>query len=585
MNTKIIKFDLNKNLYDTLIAKQGDTKSRFLLFNLLDGSIPFSLENRSVRVYAIKPDRTEVFNDLIITDAAKGYCILELTTQMLAVAGTVKLELMVMEGDKKLTSNIFYMDVKESINSEKAVVSTNEFGTLLTALASLNEYDNYKNEIKNARGGEANLNARLNNFNEQLDNIMYNISQFPRLDNETNDYNRFVRALQSIKSGSTLLFDGTYDFGKQALPITKSIHLKGKNIETSIIKDGLINIKASNVTFSDFFIDAITYADGFKANDVSCENIHIYNCKTNVKSHGYLFESYNGTVKNVLVENCIAENGIHGFINKATNVTFKDCVSNNLDTFGFACISDNIPGEDNIGECINGNIINCKVSNCGCGFATYIRNKHSDVVNFKCENININGMFISGCNQALSLGEASIPDNYLAISNINNVNLSNITITNSNIEFYGIFVNKITNVNVSNLICDSYIKFMEGTSNQVKCKFNQTPYIKTKVNSANISNGNVNLDIYSCKNYDILISSNNTNIINTVNHVDGDEIVLMIRATTEGTWTFGGFGSMFVVPSDLPLSVKFTQCLVSKWLYNRWLNKFVCIGYYISRAN
>lgn len=169
MNTKIIKLDINKNLYDILVAKQGDTKSRFLLFNLLDGSIPFSLENRSVRVYAIKPDKTEVFNDLIITDATKGYCVLELTTQMLAVSGTVKLELMVIEGDKKLTSNIFYMDVKESINSEKAVVSTNEFGSLLTALASLNEYDNYKNEIKNARGGEANLNARLNNFNEQLD--------------------------------------------------------------------------------------------------------------------------------------------------------------------------------------------------------------------------------------------------------------------------------------------------------------------------------------------------------------------------------------------------------------------------------
>lgn len=169
MNTKIIKFDINKNLYDTLIAKQGDTKSRFLLFNLLDGSIPFSLENRSVRVYAIKPDGTEVFNDLIITDAAKGYCILELTTQMLAVAGTVKLELMVIEGEKKLTSNIFYMDVKKSINSEKAVVSTNEFGTLLTALASLDEYDNYKNEIKNARGGQVNLKTRLDNFGEQLD--------------------------------------------------------------------------------------------------------------------------------------------------------------------------------------------------------------------------------------------------------------------------------------------------------------------------------------------------------------------------------------------------------------------------------
>lgn len=184
MITKVIKLDINKNLYNTLIAKQGDTKSRFLLFNLLDGSIPFSLENRSVRVYAVKPDRTEVFNDLIITDAAKGYCILELTTQMLAVAGTVKLELMVIEEDKKLTSNIFYMDVKESINSEKAVVSTNEFGALLTALSSLNEYDNYKKEIAAARDGEANLLTKVKKIDEQLDNKA-NISDIAKISSGT----------------------------------------------------------------------------------------------------------------------------------------------------------------------------------------------------------------------------------------------------------------------------------------------------------------------------------------------------------------------------------------------------------------
>ncbi len=169
MNTKIIKFDINKNLYDTLLAKQGDTKSRFLLFNLLDGSIPFSLENRSVRVYAIKPDKTEVFNDLIITDAAKGYCVLELTTQMLAVAGTVKLELMVIEEDKKLTSNVFYMDVKESINSEKAVVSTNEFGALLTALQDV---DNWNKEFTEKSGKLEELyTPRLNELGSQLEHI------------------------------------------------------------------------------------------------------------------------------------------------------------------------------------------------------------------------------------------------------------------------------------------------------------------------------------------------------------------------------------------------------------------------------
>lgn len=194
MNTKIIKFDINKNLYDTLIAKQGDTKSRFLLFNLLDGSIPFSLENRSVRVYAIKPDGTEIFNDLIITDAAKGYCILELTTQMLAVAGTVKLELMVIEDEKKLTSNIFYMDVKKSINSEKAVVSTNEFGALLTALSSLNEYDNYKKEIAAARDGEANLLTKVKKIDEQLDT---NVQQLNNKINEVATTGTTTEAVQN----------------------------------------------------------------------------------------------------------------------------------------------------------------------------------------------------------------------------------------------------------------------------------------------------------------------------------------------------------------------------------------------------
>ena len=165
MNTKIIKLDINNKMYETITAKQGDTKSRFLLFNLLDGSIPFSLENRSVRVYAVKPDRTEVFNDLIITDAAKGYCILELTTQMLAVAGTVRLELMVIEEDKKLTSNIFYMDVKESINSEKAVVSTNEFTALMNGLAALSEYDIYKSNAKQVPG----IKEEVSNLSSQLD--------------------------------------------------------------------------------------------------------------------------------------------------------------------------------------------------------------------------------------------------------------------------------------------------------------------------------------------------------------------------------------------------------------------------------
>lgn len=176
MNTKIIKLDLNRILYDKIIAKQGDTKSRFLLFQLLDGSIAFNLTNRSVRAYMVKPDGKEIFNDLIINNYSLGYCTLELTNQVLAVPGTVKIELMVTEEDRKLTSSVFELEVIKSINSEKSIVSTNEFTALLNGLSSLSEYDNYKNEIAAARDGEVNLLTKVKKIDEQLDTIDNNVN-------------------------------------------------------------------------------------------------------------------------------------------------------------------------------------------------------------------------------------------------------------------------------------------------------------------------------------------------------------------------------------------------------------------------
>ena len=172
MITKVIKLDINKNLYEKIKAKQGDTKSRFLLFQLLDGSMPFNLENRSVRAYMLKPDSTEVFNDLIINNRNTGHCTLELTNQVLAVAGIVKIELMIIENDKKITSSIFELQVDKSINSENSIVSTNEFNALLNGLASLSEYDNYKEKAKKVPELEENIQE----LGSQLDNIVNKVS-------------------------------------------------------------------------------------------------------------------------------------------------------------------------------------------------------------------------------------------------------------------------------------------------------------------------------------------------------------------------------------------------------------------------
>lgn len=166
MNTKTIKLDINKKLYQRITAKQRDTKSRYLFFHLLDGAIPFNLTNRSVRVYAIKPDGTEIFNDLQIVDAAKGICKLELTTQILAVSGIVLIELMIMEGESKLTSIPFELEVIKSLNSTSAIESSNEYKALDEALIKT---DKWNKEFEDKSGKLEELyTPRLNEVSSHL---------------------------------------------------------------------------------------------------------------------------------------------------------------------------------------------------------------------------------------------------------------------------------------------------------------------------------------------------------------------------------------------------------------------------------
>ena len=65
-----INLEINKDLYNPIQVKQSDN-ARYLLFNLLDNRVPFSLENKTVRVYGVKPDGTKVFNNLTIVNAQR----------------------------------------------------------------------------------------------------------------------------------------------------------------------------------------------------------------------------------------------------------------------------------------------------------------------------------------------------------------------------------------------------------------------------------------------------------------------------------------------------------------------------------
>ena len=137
---KTINLEIDKVLYTPIFAKQNDS-ARYLLFNLLNNGVPFSLvivgrQNATVRVYATKPDGTKIFNDLTVIDAANGQAELQLTTQMLAVVGNVNMELVIYEGTSILSTTVFTLEVQATNRSDSAVVSTNEFSALTVALAN-----------------------------------------------------------------------------------------------------------------------------------------------------------------------------------------------------------------------------------------------------------------------------------------------------------------------------------------------------------------------------------------------------------------------------------------------------------------
>ncbi|MGG7058460.1 BppU family phage baseplate upper protein [Clostridium tertium] len=308
MNTKIIKFDLNRRLYENIVAKQGDTKSRFLLFNLLDGAVPFNLSNRSVRVYGLKKDGTEIFNDLIVNNATKGYCTLELTNQMLSLAGEVELELMIIEGDKKLTSNVFTLEVRKSINSDEAIESTHEFSALLNALK---EIDEWNREFADKSGKLEELyTPRLNELDAKLAEIA-TIIDFVKLEDETWDeaINRVITLGNKVK------------FLNKRYELYDTIILKNNTILDLHEETELVRMHDKQMFISESSVNTIKYEG---VNNISVTGgIIIHNGNDTPRNMFSLFHARNIKFENVTFKNIVASHAID--LVGCENVEIQSC--------------------------------------------------------------------------------------------------------------------------------------------------------------------------------------------------------------------------------------------------------------------
>lgn len=181
---KKITLDINSSLPCFIDAKQWDSLSRFIEFTLISNSSPINLTNHQVKVFALKPDGTRIFNDVDILDAPAGKVLVKLTRQLLAVAGQVKAELSIYGNDNSvLTTKDFIINVLPSVKNEDLIESSDEFTALTdsitklaTAIGSAEMLQELEQELEDAiqRGDMETLLARQDSLETTFQQLIIN---------------------------------------------------------------------------------------------------------------------------------------------------------------------------------------------------------------------------------------------------------------------------------------------------------------------------------------------------------------------------------------------------------------------------
>lgn len=124
MTEKTITVNLqSKSLLRKVYAVQADS-GRTLRCVISDCTLPAGL---TARIYAKKPDDTEVYNAGTIDGNA---VVVPLTTQMLASIGSVKCQIELSKDTEKVTTFYFEIVVEKSLVSDSAIESSNEYTAL-----------------------------------------------------------------------------------------------------------------------------------------------------------------------------------------------------------------------------------------------------------------------------------------------------------------------------------------------------------------------------------------------------------------------------------------------------------------------
>lgn len=146
-----IRLDVSKPGSDVCVyVKKGESRSRKLAISLFRGNEPITLDPDTMLavIRAEKPDGTRVFNECVVTPTGAE---IVLTTQMIAVLGTVNCELNIYNAeDVALYSPWFGVEVLDTLYSDEEIESEDEFTALTENLSRIKNIVNTEEERKAA---------------------------------------------------------------------------------------------------------------------------------------------------------------------------------------------------------------------------------------------------------------------------------------------------------------------------------------------------------------------------------------------------------------------------------------------------
>ncbi|HBI6977206.1 putative endo-beta-N-acetylglucosaminidase precursor [Clostridium perfringens] len=177
IQTKTVYIDRDELI--EIKAIEHDVKTRFIDFKFIAANKILDISHCIVRVYALNSKGNEIFNNLTVTDGAKGIARLELTDALLVPGTTEYMLKITTDNGGILSSNRFNLIVDKDLMTGNAIEGTNEYKALDEALKTVGELNSMKVNIEKNATNIVKITEKLDYTSERMqdntETIIYNL--------------------------------------------------------------------------------------------------------------------------------------------------------------------------------------------------------------------------------------------------------------------------------------------------------------------------------------------------------------------------------------------------------------------------